>query len=264
MFTHLDFDLDEGTGIATVTLNRPHAMNAITQTMLEDFERLWLRARSDDAIRLILLRGHPDSRGFTSGADVKGGDDGNDRIARHDNVFANRPAVEYLSPRWHQMWKPIVTAVHGVCAGAGLFLINESDIVLCAPDAQFFDPHLSIGITSAIGPVGMSRRVNLGEVLRFTLMSNTERLGAETAVRIGLATEIVVHEKLMDRAMEIAAIIAGHDTVAVQGSLKGIWQGMDIGRAAAIERASLYSDAARASSPNRLKPLSGKIPYSVR
>jgi enoyl-CoA hydratase/carnithine racemase len=254
---HLLVDVDPVTGVATVTLDRPHATNAFTQSMLEAIGRMWRRVRTDDSIRAVLLHGSGESRGFTSGVDVRGGDDGTDRVRRHPNVFVNESVLEYLGPRMHSVWKPVVTAVHGMCAGAGLFLVNESDVVLCSEDAQFFDPHLSLGITSAIGPIGMTRRVNLGEVLRYTLLSNAERLGAETALRIGLVTEVVPREELLERAREIAEIVAGYDPVAVQGTLKAIWEGLDLGRRAAVERAPLYSDAAWASSANTLRPPSG-------
>ena len=265
MFRQLLFDLDEETGVATVALNRAHALNAITQTMLEDFDALWGMVRSDDKVRAVILCAADESRAFTSGVDVRGGDDGTDGVKRHDNVFQNRGVLEHVGPRMHHVWKPVIAAVHGICAGAGLFLVNDSDIVLCSDDAQFFDPHLAIGITSAMGPIGMTRRVNLGEVLRYTLLSNAERLGAETALRIGLVTEIVPRARLLPRAIELARIVTAYDNVAVQGTLKAIWESMDIGRKAGLDRAALYSDAARASAPDALSARSAhKMPYWVR
>lgn len=263
MYRSIDVDFDKAAKVVTATLNRPHAMNAITQSMLDDFGQLWAWARAEDDCHVIVVRAAMESRAFTSGADVRGGDDGNDGIARHPNVFNNRSIHDQLGPRMHNLYKPVICAVHGICAGAGLLLVNESDIVLCSDDAQFFDPHLSIGITSALAPIAMTRRVNLGEVLRFMLLSNAERLGAETAQRIGLVTEITSRENLWQRAEEIARIIAAYDTVAVQGTLKAIWEGLELGRKAALERGSLYSDAARAASSNTLKAAQ-KQPYTVR
>jgi enoyl-CoA hydratase/carnithine racemase len=248
MYKSLTVEFDETSKVATATLNRPQAMNAIGQSMLEDFGRLWTWAREEDAVHAVVVRGSRDSRAFTSGVDVRGGDDGSERVVHHANVFVNRSVHERLGPRMHYLYKPVITAVHGVCAGAGLFLLNESDIVLCSDDAQFFDPHLSIGITSALGPIGMTRRVNLGEVLRYTLLSNAERLTAETALRIGLVTEVTAQDQLWARADVLARIVAAYDTVAVQGTLKAIWEGLELGRKGALDRAGLYSDAAKASS----------------
>lgn len=262
-FTSITVAHDPESRVATATLNRPQALNAIGQAMLEDFERLWTWVREDDEVHAVVVRAAMDSKAFTSGADVTPPESGGDRLQKHWNVFVNKSVFDCLSPRLHYVWKPVIAAVHGICAGAGLFLVNDSDIVLAADDAQFFDPHLSIGITSALGPVGMSRRVNLGEVLRYTLMSNNERLGAETALRIGLVTEVTPRDRLWARADELARLFAGYDTVAVQGSLKAIWESLDIGRKAGLERAHLYSDAARASSSKTLTRTERK-PHVVR
>ncbi|MET0987914.1 MAG: enoyl-CoA hydratase/isomerase family protein [Steroidobacteraceae bacterium] len=263
MYRSIQVEFDATTKIAIATLNRPQAMNAITQSMLDDFDRLWRWAIAEDAVHVIVVRGHMESRAFTSGVDVRGGDDGTDGVVRHWNVFANQSVHSQLGPRMHHLYKPVICAVHGICAGAGLFLVNESDIVLCSDDAEFFDPHLSIGIASASGPIGMSRRVNLGEVLRFTLLSNAERLRAQTALQIGLVTEVTPRDQLWARADALARVIAAYDTVAVQGTLRAIWEGLDVGRRAALERAPLYSDAARASSSQPFQA-AAKQAYTVR
>ena len=263
MYRSIEVELDAASGIATATLNRPQAMNGITQSMLDDFVQLWHWALVEDAVYVIVLRGHERSRAFTSGADTRGGDNGTDGIARQSNVFANQSVHAQLGPRMHHMYKPVICAVHGICAGTGLFLVNESDIVVCSDDAQFFDPHLSIGIASASGPIGMSRRVSLGEVLRFTLLSNAERLSAQAALRIGLVTEVTTRDELWTRADALARVIAAYDTLAVQGTLKAVWESLDPGRRAGLERASLYCDVARGAS---VKPFqaAAKQPFTVR
>ncbi len=242
------FALDEDVNVATVTIDRPHALNAITQSMLDEFADLWARVRYDGRIHVVVLRANLESRAFSSGADIKGGDDGKDGFFRNPNVFSNRGAVDYLGPKMNFVWKPVVCAVHGMCAGAGLFWVNEADIAICSDDAQFFDPHLSRGIASAMGPIGMARRVNLGEVLRYTLLSNAERMTAETALRVGLVTEITTRDKLWERAHELAVIIAAYNPIAVQGTIKAIWESLELGRRVGLDRSALYSDTARTHS----------------
>jgi enoyl-CoA hydratase/carnithine racemase len=263
VYKAITVDFDPEAKVATATLNRPQAMNAITQSMLDDFVQLWRWVQQEDGVHVIVVRASQDSKAFTSGVDVRGGDDGDDGVARHWNVFANKSVLEQLGPRMHYLYKPVICAVHGVCAGAGLFLVNDSDIAICSDDAQFFDPHLSIGITSAMGPIGMSHRVNLGEVLRYTLLSNAERLTAEAALRIGLVTEVTSREALWARADQLARIVAAYDTVAVQGTLKAIWEGLELGRKGALDRAALYSDAARASSSGA-GPKIVRQPFALR
>src|SRR5690606_14747160 len=114
-----------------------------------------------------------------------------------------------LGPKLHhRVWKPVVAAVHGMAAGGGQYFLNEADIVICSDDATFFDPHASVGIVSALEPIGMlARGVNIGEVLRWALMGNEERITAETALRIGIVSEVVPRDRLRGRAREIAATI---------------------------------------------------------
>ena len=110
-----------------------------------------------------------------------------------ENAWNSFDPGESLSPKLHhKVWKPVVTAVHGFCAGGAQYFLNESDIIICSEDAVFFDPHANVGIVSSLEPVGMLHRgVPLGDVLRWALMGNEERITAPTALRLGLVTEIV-------------------------------------------------------------------------
>ena len=78
-----------------------------------------------------------------------------------------------------------------MCTAGAFYFLNESDIVIGADHATFFDSHVTGGMVSAVEPVGLMRRVGLGETLRIALMGNDERIGAATALRIGLVTEVV-------------------------------------------------------------------------
>ena len=152
MYKSIIVEHDTAAKVATVTLNRPQALNAFGQSMLDDFDALWRWVKIDDDVHALVIRGSAESRAFTSGLDVRGGPDNEDRVKRHANVFANKSVLHHIAPRMHYVYKPVICAVHGVCAGAGMFLVNEADIAICSEDAEFFDPHLSIGITSAAGP----------------------------------------------------------------------------------------------------------------
>jgi hypothetical protein len=133
--------------------------------------------------------------------------------------FAPVPAA-LLGPKQHRVWKPVITAVHGMAAGGAMYFINESDIVICSDDATFFDPHANGGLVSALEPVGMLRRgVPLGDVLRWALLGNNERITAATALRLGLVSEVLPRAELWPHAAALAAEIAarrpegdpGHD-----------------------------------------------------
>jgi enoyl-CoA hydratase/carnithine racemase len=129
-----------------------------------------------------------------------------------------------------------------MCAGGGQYFTNEADIVICSDDALFFDPHANVGIVSALEPMGMLQRgVPLGDVLRWALMGNEERITAETALRLGLVTEVVARDRLRARAREIADHIAARNPRAIQGTIRAIWESLDMHRSTAIQNGMSYT-----------------------
>ncbi len=220
--------------IATITLNRPEAMNSFNQQMLEDFEQIWRTVKDDDDIHVVVLRAAGD-RAFCTGMDVKEG------IDRHPNVWSQTDPGEYLSPKLNQVWKPLVCAVQGMAAGGAFYWLNEADIVICSQDATFFDPHVSYGLTAALEPIGLARRIPLGETLRIALLGLDERLSPERALQIGLVSEVLARERLWDRAQEIARIIAAKPPAAIQGTVRAIWESLDTGRTQALRTGLSYT-----------------------
>jgi enoyl-CoA hydratase/carnithine racemase len=214
--------------VATVTLNRPDALNAFDATMCDEFRDLWQRARDDDDIRCIVLRAAGD-RAFCSGADVHRGRE------QAGNLWNITDPGDDLGPKRNKVWKPVIAAVHGIAAGGAFYWLNEADIIICSEDATFFDPHVTYGRTSALEPIGMRYKMPLGEVLRVVLLGLDERMSAERAREIGLVSEIVPRGRLWERAGQLADIIAAKPPVGVQGSIKAIWQSLDIPRTQALD-----------------------------
>jgi enoyl-CoA hydratase/carnithine racemase len=135
----------------------------------------------------------------------------------------------------------VVCAVQGMCTAGAFYFVNESDVVICSTDATFFDSHVSAGLVCALEPVGLMRRVGLGETLRIALMGNDERVSADTALRIGLVSEVVSPEDLWIRAHEIAATIAANPPSATQGTVKAIWESLDKPYRAALDQGLIYT-----------------------
>ena len=222
--------------VATITLNRPERLNAFNQLMAGEVTEAWLTIRDDDDIHAVVLRANGD-RAFCTGIDIKEGVWWADQ-----NIWNQVDPGAHLGPKHHQVWKPVVAAVHGMCAGGGQYFVNESDIVICSDDATFFDPHASGGIVSALEPIGLlARGLPLGDVLRWALMGNEERIEAGTALRLGLVTEVVSRDRLWDRAHEIAAGIARRRPEAVQGTVRAIWEALDMTRAMALQNGLAYT-----------------------
>ncbi|MFJ9374953.1 enoyl-CoA hydratase/isomerase family protein [Streptomyces sp. NPDC101455] len=220
--------------VATVTLNRPQAMNSFNQRMLDDFSTLWDRVKTDDDVHVVVLRGSGE-RAFSTGMDVKEG------IDRHPNAWSQTDPGEFLSPKLNQVWKPLVCAVHGMAAGGAFYWLNEADILICSQDATFFDPHVSYGLTAALEPIGLARRIPLGEALRIALLGLDERLSAARALQIGLVSEVLPGEQLWDRADEIARVIAAKPPAAVQGTVRAIWESLDATRTQALRTGLSYT-----------------------
>jgi enoyl-CoA hydratase/carnithine racemase len=221
-------------GVATITLNRPEAMNSFNQRMREEFQAVWAELNGDAETRAVVLQAAGD-RAFSTGIDVKQG------IEHPDNIWAKRDPGEMLGPKSNKVWKPVICAVQGMAAGGAFYWISESDIVICSETATFFDPHVSYGMVAALEPIGLVHRIGVGQALRIALMGLDERVTADTALRIGMVTEVVPVEELRERAHEIAATIAAKPTAAVQGTVRAIWESLDVGRSAALERGLAYA-----------------------
>jgi len=221
--------------VATITINRPDALNSFNREMCEEFLQIWERIRVDSEINAVVLRASP-GRAFCPGVDVRNPTD----VQMYNDIFAKVDPGTYLGPKHNKLWKPVICAVHGIAAGGAFYWINESDIVICSEDATFFDPHVTYGMVAAAEPVGASRVIPLQQVLRMTLLGNDERISAETALRINLVSEITPNDQLWARAHELAAKIAAKPSAAIQGSVRAIWESLDMGRTQALNLALQY------------------------
>jgi enoyl-CoA hydratase/carnithine racemase len=232
-FETILLDVDAGDHVATITLNRPEKLNAFNRTMCEEMAQAWRAVKLDESVHAVVLRAS--GRAFSAGLDIK------TPYGQPENVWNHEDPGEPLSPKWQKMWKPVVCAVQGMCTAGAFYFINESDIVICSDEATFFDSHVSAGLVCALEPVGLMRRIGLGETLRIALMGNDERISADTALRIGLVSEVVSGERLWNRAHEIAAAIAAKPPSATQGTVKAIWESLDKPYRAAMEQGLIYT-----------------------
>ncbi|MDV3126573.1 enoyl-CoA hydratase/isomerase family protein [Mycobacterium sp. 21AC1] len=233
-FDTILLDLDHESRVATVTLNRPETLNAFNRTMCHEMRDSWQLIKADENINAVVLRAAGD-RAFSAGLDVKSS------YGQPDIVWNHEDPGELLSPKWQKMWKPVVCAVQGMCTAGALYFLNESDVVICSSEATFFDSHVSAGLVSALEPIGLMRRIGLGDTLRMALMGNDERVGADTALRIGLVTEVVPRGELWARAHEIAVLIAAKPPTATQGTVKAIWESLDKPYRAAMDQGLIYT-----------------------
>jgi enoyl-CoA hydratase/carnithine racemase len=232
-FETLDYEVGDD-HVATITLDRPEVLNCFNRKMVEEFAALWSQVRLQDDVHALVLRANGE-RAFSTGVDVKHWTENSQNPWYQDDPGSS------LSPKQNRVWKPLIAAVHGMAAGGAFYWLNEADLIVASDDATFFDPHVTYGMTAALEPIGMSRRIGLGETLRIALMGLDERVSAATALRIGLVSEVVERAELWDRAHALAASIAAKPPVAIQGTVRAVWESLDVGRSVALDRALAYT-----------------------
>jgi enoyl-CoA hydratase/carnithine racemase len=217
-----------GDRIATITLNRPAQLNAVSPLMVRELRAAYAAAESDEAVWIVIVTGA--GRAFCAGADVTEiPDDG--RVIYDEpylTTYAQWEAPQEATPPFRSMTKPILTAVNGLCCGAGLDLVTTADITIASDRAEFFDPHVSIGLVSGREVVRLARVLPLNVAMRMALTGRHERLGAQRAFDLGLVSEVVEHDRLLERAREVAALVNRNAPLAVRGTRLAIRKGLDL------------------------------------
>lgn len=222
-------DARRDAAILIITLNRPETLNALNRPMQARLQALFEEAATDSSIRAVVITGT--GRAFCSGADV--GHLGKQASLPMDQQLVKPPL---FTARQNKLYKPVICAVNGVCAGAGLHFISDSDIVIASENAIFTDTHVNVGQVSALEPIGLMQRMPMTRVLRMVILGKAERLTAAQALDAELVSEVVAPEALMDRALELARLACAGSPAAMQVSLKLIWESLNLALDEAMER----------------------------
>lgn len=214
--------------IATITFNRPAQLNAVSPKMVQELRAAYDAAEADPNVWIVVVTGS--GRAFCAGADVSEiPDDG--RVVYPEpylSTYAQWEAPQEATPPFRSMTKPVVAAVNGLCCGAGLDLVTTCDIAIASERAEFFDPHVSIGLVSGRESVRLARALPMGVALRMALMGKHERMSAQRAYELGLISEVVAHDDLARRAREIASLVNRNAPLAVRGTRLAIRRGLDL------------------------------------
>jgi enoyl-CoA hydratase len=206
--------------------NRPDQLNAMSSKMRDEFADAWLELDHDPEVRVIVHTG--EGRAFQTGVDVS-------EIASDGlGMERYRQSVEDWDlhfTAWHQhVWKPVITAVNGICAGGAFHWVADADIVIAASDAQFFDPHVSVGQVVAIEAIGLMRKMPVEAVMRMAFVGRYERMSARRAYELGMISEVVdPPERLRDAAQELAEKIAKNSPAAMAATKRALWGALEMG-----------------------------------
>jgi enoyl-CoA hydratase/carnithine racemase len=206
-----------GEGVAQVTLNRPEVHNAFNETMQDELRTVWRRLREDVDVRAIVLTGAGD-KAFCTGidrADIP--------FETEYDPFTYEDPGRKIGPKSQELWKPVIAAVNGMACAGGFYLLGESDIIVAAEHATFFDPHVSYTMTAAFEPILLMNRMAFGDLVRMSLTGAYERMSARTARETGLVSEVVAAGELLQVSHELARRIAASPAVSVQATLRTLW-----------------------------------------
>lgn len=210
-----------GNGVAWLTLNRPHALNAMNMAVRDEMWSAMAAVRDDPDIRAVVIRGAGD-RAFSSGADI--------------SEFGTAPS--YVDARrarqerdvWGAMLactKPLVAAIHGFAFGAGCEMSLLCDIRIASDDATFALPEVTLGyIPSAGGTQTLPRAIPPG-IARQMILSG-QPIDAAAALRYGLVQRVVPRAQLEDAVANVAARLAAQPEAAVRGAKEAMTRGADL------------------------------------
>jgi len=188
--------------VATITYNRPEALNAINLELRNDLNDAFARFRDDEDAWVAIVTG--EGKAFCVGADLRGG--GNS-AGEFPGTFWEKPTQNSFESGW-EIFKPVIAAVNGYCLGYGLTLVTWCDFVIASERAEFGYPEVRIGVPTIVGAIRLPQRI--GWQYAMELLLTGERIDAEKAKEIGLVGWVVPHDLLLDEARSLAdRLLAG-------------------------------------------------------
>lgn len=204
--------LDHHGEVLLIRLNRPDRMNAFDRSLHDALSDAWFAA-ADDAVRAVVLTG--EGRGFCAGADLRRPMEPQ-AAGRHTLRHSFHPHMLAMAA----LTKPVIAAVNGAAAGAGLSLACAADLRLASTAAAFVPAFVDIGLVPDAGGSYFVTRL-LGYARAFAWLAEGERWSAEQALRAGLVSEVLAPEQLLPRALALATALAQKPGLAV-GLTKGL------------------------------------------
>jgi len=209
-----------GDNIAHITLNRPEAANSVNSEMSVDLMRASIQCGEDPEIRAVLISGA--GRIFCSGGDLK------EFAARGESLPSYiKEMTSYLHAaisRLVRLDRPVITAVHGSAAGAGMSLACASDIVIAAESTHFTMAYTRVGLVpDASSTNTLPRLVGLKRALELALTNRV--LTAQEALEWGIVTQVVPNEELIDKANALAVQLAAGPTKALGVTKRLLYNG---------------------------------------
>ena len=209
--------------VATVTLNRPKVLNALNATMLRELNELFGELAQDDAVRVVLLHG-AGGKAFAAGADIG-------ELAQADAASGQLAAesAQRVFRRIETTGKPVIACIDGFALGGGCELAMACTLRLANEAARLGQPEIKLGLIPGYGGTQrLPRLVGQGAALKMLLTG--AMVDAAEALRIGLVDEVIAGDsaRLMERARELASVIAGMPPLAMAAAISAVGRGADL------------------------------------
>ena len=212
---------EKNDGIARVTLNRPHALNAFSVQMRDDLYEILSAIQADDEVRVVVFQGAGE-KAFCAGADLK------EFLTAPSVVKARRiRAVRDLWRLFLSTSQPMVAALHGYVLGSGFEIALFCDLRIASADVVFGLPEVGLGILPGAGGTQTLPRI-LGLAGALDMLLTGRRLNGQEALAMGLVNQLVPRDRLAQEADAVAQKIASCDPVAVQNAKRAVIKGMDM------------------------------------
>jgi enoyl-CoA hydratase len=251
MSTYETLVVERRGNVGWLEFNRPAVGNAMNARMLAELEGAWRELDADPEVRVIVNTGA--GTAFQTGLDVV-------ELSRDPEALREQSRrtkrSELRLTAWHnQVWKPVIAAVNGVCAGGGLHFVADADIVLASSNASFLDTHVSVGQVAAYELIGLARRMPFEAVLRMALVGRHERMSAERALALGMISQVVdPPERLREEAQALAEKIARNSPAAMAATKRALWGALEQGltdacKAGAHELVSMWGHPDQTEGP---------------
>jgi E-phenylitaconyl-CoA hydratase len=194
---------------ATITYNRPEALNAINAEMRRSLNDAFIRFRDDEDAWVAIVTGT--GKAFCAGGDMREGG----ATGEFTGTFWEKPTVNSFESGW-EIFKPVIAAVNGYCLGYGLTLVTWCDFVVASDRAEFGFPEVRLGVPTIVGAIRLPQKVNWQHAMELLLTG--DRIDAPRAKEIGLAGWVVPHDQLMDEARALAARLVAAAPLAARAT----------------------------------------------
>jgi len=218
--------------VATLTLNRPERLNALGDTLRDDLHDAVQRAGADSDVRAIVLTGA--GKGFCSGGDVKAMNEAREARAERSIVDKVAPQRDRVLVAMRDAPQPIIAAVNGAAAGAGMNLALACDIRLAATTARFGQTFVRRGLHPDWGGTYFLPRI-VGLAKACELIFTGEMIDAQEALSLGIVTAVYPPEHLLPAARDLAAKIAAGPPLAIRLARRALYRNQAADLEAALE-----------------------------